>query len=329
MGLPRRRFLHVAASVAATFAAVLFSVHGGWSQAERTIRIIVAVPAGGPADIVAHLFADQMSQAFSRAHGPMLQIDTRLLADGTVGAENVSHAAPDGDTLLMTTNSFIINPYLRQVRYDPLISFEPVCYLVSSPEVVLVNGASPYHTLGGLLEAARSKPGELTMASFGPAGSAHIAVEMLKLAANVNMRYIPFANQVLAINALSGDRVTSAFVAYRAVREYLKDGRLRALATASRRRIEALPDVPTIAESGYPDYEAEVRLWLLAPAATPKETISRLAGWFTAAMNATEVKSKLVAEQLYPVGMCGADAAALLRKQYEDIGRVIRDANIK
>ena len=119
----------------------------------------MAVPAGGPADILTHLFADQMSQAFSRARGPMLQIDTRLLADGTAGAENVSRAAADGDTLLMTTNAFIINPYLRPVRYDPLTSFQPVCYLVSSPEVVLVNGTSQYRTLGDLLNAAHANPG--------------------------------------------------------------------------------------------------------------------------------------------------------------------------
>jgi tripartite-type tricarboxylate transporter receptor subunit TctC len=329
MRLSHWRFLHVAAVVVAASASLFSFADGAWSQAARTIRIVVAVPAGGPADTLAHLFADQMSQAFSRARGPMLQIDTRLLADGTVGAENVSRAAPDGDTLLMTTNAFLINPHLRQVRYDPLTSFEPICYLVSSPEVVLVSDRSQYRTLRDLLEAARANPGELTMASFGPAGSAHIAIEMLKLAADVNIGYIPFPNQVLAINALASDRVTSVFVSYRAVREYLKDGRLRALATASRTRIDALPDVPTIAESGYAGYEAAVRLWLLAPAATPKETVSHLAGLFTTAMNAPEVKSKLVAEQLNPVGMCGADSAAFLRKQYEDIGRVIRDANIK
>jgi tripartite-type tricarboxylate transporter receptor subunit TctC len=329
MRFPQWRFLHVAAVVVAACASLFAFADGAWSQATRTIRIVVAVPAGGPADILAHLFADQMSQAFNRGRGPMLQIDTRLLADGTVGAENVSHAAPDGDTLLMTTNAFLINPHLRQVRYDPLTSFEPICYLVSSPEVVLVNGTSQYRTLRDLLNAARANPAELTMASFGPAGSAHIAIEMLKLAADVNIRYIPFPNQVLAINALASDRVMSVFVSYRAVREYLKDGRLRALATSSQTRIDALPDVPTIAESGYAGYEAAVRLWLLAPAATPKETVSQLAGLFTAAMNAPEVKSKLVAEQLDPVGMCGADSAAFLRKQYEDIGRVIRDANIK
>jgi len=329
MGLPRYRFLRLAAVVVAASAGLFVFANGARSQAPRTIRIVVAVPAGGPADTLAHLFADQMSQAFSRAGGPMLQIDTRLLADGTVGAENVARAAPNGDTLLMTTNAFIINPYLRQVRYDPLTSFEPVCYLVSSPEVVVVNATSQYRTLRDLLNAARTAPGELTMASFGPAGSAHIAVEMLKLAADANIRYIPFPNQVLAINALSSERVTSVFVSYRAVREYLKDGRLRALATASRTRIDALPDIPTIAESGYAGYEAAVRLWLLAPAATPKETVSQLARLFTTAMNAPDVKPKLVAEQLDPVGMCGADSAAFLRKQYEDIGRVVRDANIK
>jgi tripartite-type tricarboxylate transporter receptor subunit TctC len=329
MRFPYCRFLHLAAVVVAASASLFSFADGAWPQAARTIKIVVAVPAGGPADTLAHLFADQMSQAFSRARGPMLQIDTRFLADGTVGAENVSRAAPDGDTLLMTTNAFIINPYLRPVRYDPLTSFEPICYLVSSPEVVLVNGTSQYRTLRDLLNAAHANPGELTMASFGPAGSAHIAVEMLKLAADVNIRYIPFPNQLLAINALSSDSVTSVFVSYRAVREHLKDGRLRALAIASQTRLDALPSVPTIAESGYAGYEAAVRLWLLAPAATPKETASQLAGLFTAAMNTPEVKSKLVAEQLEPVGMCGVDSAAFLRKQYEDIGRVVRDANIK
>ena len=323
------RFLHLAASVAAAFSGIFFSGQGASSQTARTIKVIVAVPAAGPGDIMTQIFAEPMSQAFSRAHRPTIVFEPRMAADGTIGTEYVSQAAPDGNTLLMTTNSFVINPYLRAVRYDPLTSFEPVCHLLSSPEVVVVNSASHYRTLADLLNAARTKPGELTMASFGPAGSSHIAVEMLKLAANVNMHYVPFPSQISAVNALLGEHVTSTITSYKGAAEQLKAGTLRALATASRTRIESLPDVPTIAESGYQDYETEVRLWLFAPARTPKEMVSELADWFTAAMQEPEVKSKLVAQQLYPVGMCGAEFAAFVRKRYIDIGQVIREANIK
>jgi tripartite-type tricarboxylate transporter receptor subunit TctC len=111
----------------------------------------------------------------------MIEIATRTLADGTMGAEEVLHAAPDGNTVLMTSNVFIINPYVRTVHYDPVTSFEPVCYLARLPEVVVVSGASPYRTLADLLSAARTSPADVTMASFGPSGSSHIAVEMLKL----------------------------------------------------------------------------------------------------------------------------------------------------
>ena len=324
-----RQCLHLAVGMAAASFGILFSSHGAWSQGPRTIKIVIAVPAAGPGDATAHIFADQMSDALTRSHGPMLEIETRTAADGSIGTATVAQAPPDGNTLLLTTNAFVINPYLRRVGYDPLSSFAPVCYLTSSPEVVVVNGSSPYRMLAEFLNASRAKPGELSMASFGPAGSSHIAVEMLKLEAKVNIRYVPFPTQVLAVNALSGQDVTLALTTYKSVIDLLKDGKLRALATTSRTRIEPLPDVPTVAESGLPDYEAEVRLWLLAPAATPKQTISQLAGLFTAAMQSPDVKPKLIAQQLYPVGICGDDFAALLRKQYDDIGRVIREANIK
>jgi tripartite-type tricarboxylate transporter receptor subunit TctC len=182
--LPHWLFLHLAAGVAAAFSSILFSGHSAWSQAARTIKVVVAVPAAHPACTLANQFAEQISQAFSQVHGPTIEIATRTLVDGTMGAEDVSHAAPDGNTVLITSNVFIINPYVRTVHYDPLTSFEPVCYLARSPQVVLVNGRSPYRTLADLLSAARTTPGDVTMASFGPTGSSHIAVEMLKLAAS-------------------------------------------------------------------------------------------------------------------------------------------------
>jgi tripartite-type tricarboxylate transporter receptor subunit TctC len=324
--LPHWLFLHLATGVAA--ASILFSGHNAWSQAARTIKVVVAVPAASLAYTQANIFVEQISEAFSQAHGPMIEIATRTLADGTMGAEDVLRAAPDGNTVLLTSNVFIINPYVRTVHYDPVTSFEPVCYLARLPQVVVVNATSRYRTLADLLSAARS-PADVTMASFGPTGSSHIAVEMLKLAANVTMKYVPYPSQVAAVNALLGEDVTSAMITYVGVAEHLKNGKLRALATASRTRIDPLPNVPAVAESGYKDYEAEVRLWLFAPAKTPKEAISQLAGWFTAAMQAPEAKAKLVARGLYPVGMCGADFGDYFRKQYIEYGRVIRESGIR
>jgi tripartite-type tricarboxylate transporter receptor subunit TctC len=324
----RGRFLCLTVGMTAALAGIFLSQVAS-SQEARTIKVIVAVASGGPGENMTRLFADSMRQAFSQAHRPTIVFEPSIVGDGTFGAESVSQAEPDGNTLLMTTNAFFINPYLRAVRYDPLTSFEPVCYLVSSPEVVIVASTLPYRTLAELLNAARAKPGELTMASFGPAGSSHIAVERLKFAASVDMHYVPFPTQFSAVNAVLGGDVTSAITSYKGADGRLKAGALRALATASRNRIQPLPDVPTIAESGCKDYESEVRLLLFAPAKTPKETVTKLAGWFGAAMQVPEIKSKLVAQELYPVGMCGADFASFTRQRYSEIGQIIRAANIK
>jgi tripartite-type tricarboxylate transporter receptor subunit TctC len=194
--------------------------------------------------------------------------------------------------------------------------------------VIIVNNTSPYRTLADLIDAARAKPGDLTMASFGPAGILHIGVEMLKRDAEVNLAYVPYSGEIPAVNALLGGQVTAVIASYRGVAERLKAGTLRALAATSPKRIESLPGVPTVAESGYKNFEAEARLWLFAPAKTPKETVSQLATWFTAAVQAPEVKSKLLLEGLNPVGMCGAEFRNFVQKQYDEYGRVIRGSKI-
>jgi len=152
---------------------------------------------------------------------------------------------------------------------------------------------------------------------------------MLKRVANLNMIFVPYPGAAPAVTALLGEHVTSVFTDYATLAEQLKSGKLRALATGSRTRAEALPDVPTVAESGYKDYDAKQWFGLLAPAKTPKETISQLVGWFTAALQVPEVKAKLAIQGLYPAGICGADFGAFIRKQYDDYGRAIREANIK
>jgi tripartite-type tricarboxylate transporter receptor subunit TctC len=256
-------------------------------------------------------------------------IENRPGASTIIGTEAVSHAAPDGKTVLMVANSFLINPHLRKLTYDPLTRFEPICHLVNVPLVVVVNSASPYRTFAALLNAARSKPGDLTIASFGPASPSHIAIEALKRLANINMTYIPYPGDAPAVSALLGEHVTSAVVTYTSVAEQLKAGKLRALAATSGNRIEPLPDLPTVAEAGYSGYEENAWFGLVAPEKTPTETVSQLAEWFATATQAPEVKPKLVTLGLYAVETCGAEFGTYLRKQYDQYGNIIRQANIK
>lgn len=322
-----RKFLRQAAGIAAALPIVftlLLSGHDAWSQT-RTIKIVVPYSPGDGPDFLARLLAEQIG----RAQGLTTVIENRPGAGTVIGTESVSRAVPDGNTLLINTNAFVTSPHLRKVNYNPSTSFEPICHLVSTPALIVVNGASPYRTLSDLLDAARAKPGDLTLASAGPGGALHIASEMLKRAAKVDMTYVPYLGSSPAISALMGGHVISVFTDYGSVAEQLKAGALRALATGSRTRIEALPDVPTVGEAGYKDYEVDLWIGVIAPAKTPKQAVSQLADWFTAAMQVPEVKAKLVVQGLYPAASCGADFGALIRRQYDEYGRVFRELNIK
>jgi len=275
MKLPRRQFLHLAASV--VFFVSLLPVTGpsARSQTPTTIKIVVPVPPGGALDILARLLAEQIG----RTQGRTILIEYRSGANTVIGTESVSRAVPDGSTLLAN--------------------------------------------------AACAKPGDLTLASIGPASTTRIAFEMLKRAANVNMTFVSYPGVAPAVNALLGEHVTSSFGNYRDVREQINAGKLRALASSTRTRIEALPDVPTLAESGYKDIEVDNWFGLFAPVKTPKEVVSQTTGWFTSALKSPEVQAKLVAQGYYPLELGGAEFATYLRKQYDDYGRAIREANIK
>ena len=327
MKLPRRKFLHLAAGPAALTAisALLFAGPAAWSQETRTIKLVLGVAAGGLTDAVARLLAEQVS----RAQGLTIVVENRPGAGTAIATEAVSRAAPDGNTILMMANSFVINPQLRKVNYDPLTSFEPICNLVRSPQFIVVNSASPYHTLADLFGAARAKPGDVTLGSVGPGTGLHLTFEMLKRAANVKITYIPYSGTAPAVTALLGEHVASVAADYVDVIGQIRAGKLRALATTWPTRLELLPDVPTVAESGYRDYQTEGSFGVVAPAKTPTGTVSQLAGWFSAALQVADVKTKLVAQGLFPAGICGADFADYLRKQYDLYGRIIRDANLK
>jgi tripartite-type tricarboxylate transporter receptor subunit TctC len=296
-----------------------------WCQT-RTIRIISPFPAGGSSGTLFRLVADHVGSA----HGVPVIVEHRTGGGTVMATEAVARAAPDGNTLLVNANSFVINPHLHKLSYDPLTAFEPVCHLTSSPQVLVVNSASPYRKLVDLFDAARQRPGELNIASLGPATAQHVAVEKLKRLAGVDMTFLPYpGGNMPAVTALLGGHVTSVLANFGEVAEHLKGGALRALATGSPLRVGLLPDVPTIAEQGFPDYEATVWIGVVAPAGTPHETVARLADWFVEAIEAPDVKPKLEALGLVTVGQCGETFKAHLRAQFEDYGRQLREANIK
>jgi len=324
MNFVRHRFVQFGAALLAV-AILAGSGLEAWSQSARTIRLVVPYQPGGGNDILARLMAEQIS----RVHGPAVVVENRAGGGSVIGTEAVSRAVPDGNTLLIPNSDFIITPHLRKLNYNALTSFEPICYLVDLPLLVVVNGASPYRTLAEFLDAARARPGDLTLAANGPATAYHIAVDRLRRAAKVDITFVPYPGTAPAVTALLGDHVTSYLGSYAAVMEQLAGGKLRALATPSMTRIAPLPDVPTVNESGVPGYEAGNWIGVFAPAKTPRETISQLSDWFTAALNAPEVKAKLAIQGLLPAATCGADFAAFVRKEYEAYGDAVREANIK
>jgi tripartite-type tricarboxylate transporter receptor subunit TctC len=322
MQLLRRQLLHTLLSSAALCAALCMAK--AEIDPRQPIRLVVGFTAGSTVDILARLMAKQIN----KTQGLTMVVENRPGAGTLTATEAAARAAPNGETLLITSSPFIINSHLRQLNYDPLTSFEPVCELLHTSAFIVVNSASAYRTLPDLLDAARAKPGALSLASIGPATTTHIAFEALQRAADINMTFVPYPGNVPAVEALLGKHVTSVFADYAAVAEQLKSGKLRALATSSRTRMEQLPDVPTFVESGY-EVDADIWFGVVAPANTPKDIVSQFTGWFTAALQVPEVKATFAALGVFPKEVCGEDFGAYLRKQYEEYGRLIRELKIK
>jgi tripartite-type tricarboxylate transporter receptor subunit TctC len=326
MDFPHRLRRHLLPFMAVTIAILtLASAELAWPQATKPIKVVVPFPPGGGADILARLLAEQIG----RSLGPTMLIENRPGAGTVLGTEAVTRAAPDGTTLLVNTGNLVIAPHLRQLSYDPLTGLEPVCHLVDTPLFVVVNASSSVRTLADFVSEAKMRPGQLTLASVGPATTLHIALERFRRAAGIDTVYVPFSGTAPAVNALLGGHVTAAFAEYPVVVELVQSGKLRALATGSRQRVAPLTAVPTIAESGYPEYEAAVWFSVLAPAKTPDEVIEKTAMWYKQAMTSPELKDKLPAQGFFPVGVCGSEFGNFLREQYAAYGKVMREANIR
>jgi tripartite-type tricarboxylate transporter receptor subunit TctC len=316
-------------SFAACLAVLLLGLATGAALAQtaagKTTRIIVPFPPGGTADVIARIIAQQAGQT----SGQSFVIENRPGAGTIIATDLVNRATPDGTTLLLMANSFVINPSLRaSLPYDPL-AFEPICLLVNSPQVVVVNSVSPYQSLADFFAAAKARPGELSYATVGPATTQHIAGEALRRAAGLNLTYVPYPGGAPAVNALLGGHVAAVLTNYSEVMEQVNAGKLRALAVTTSERIPPLPNVPTLAEAGHKDLEATAWFGMMAPPKTPNETMTQLIATFKAALLTPDVSSKLIAQGLYPVGACGSDFADHVRKQHESYARSVRELNIK
>jgi tripartite-type tricarboxylate transporter receptor subunit TctC len=310
---------------AALIAALLLVLSAPVLQAQSgTTRIIVPYPPGSGPDILSRLMAEQIG----RTQGTTLVVENRPGGGTLIGTEAAARAAPDGNTVLLVANSFVVNPALKKGNYDVSKTFAPICYMAATPMVLVVQGKSPYKTLNDLIAAAREKPGTLAVASGGPGSSLHVAIEVLRRAAKINITYVPFPGTAPSINALMGGHVTAVWADYPTVVSQLKAGTLRGLVTTSGKRVDALPDVPTLAETGISPYEADIFYGYVAPAKTPEAKLKQLTDWFSAALKAPEVQPKLARQGLFPVGMCGAPFGDFMRKHVAEYTRIIKESGI-
>jgi tripartite-type tricarboxylate transporter receptor subunit TctC len=297
------------------------------AQTAKPLRIVVPFPPGGSTDILARALAPKLGAAL----GQNVIVDNKPGAGGSLGAAEAAKAEPDGHTLLMGhIGTLAVNPSMYpKLPYDPLKSFVPVAYVARVPNVLVVRAASPLRTLKDLLDAARAQPGKLTFSSGGNGSAAHITVESLKLKTKVFMLHIPYRGTAPSITDLIAGQVDCTFTGAPAVIPHVRSGRLRALAVSSAQRVAALPDVPTVAESGYPGFEADQWYGVVAPAGTPAAVVTRLNAEVNEALALPEVAQQLAVEGAVPVPTTPQAFGELIRREIPRWAEVVKAGNVK
>jgi tripartite-type tricarboxylate transporter receptor subunit TctC len=321
----RRDFMAAGAAAAATtfsataFAQAAFPTH--------PIKLVVPFPPGGTADIQARVIGEYMG----RVLGQPVVIESKPGGGTIIGSGYVAKSPADGHTILMMANSFVINAKLHasNLPYDGMKAFEPIACLTNSPQLVAVNAASPYKTFKEWVAAAKARSEALSYATVGPATTQHIAGEMLQRAAGIKLIYTPFTGGAPAVNAVLAGHVDTVLANLSELQPFLESGKMRALAVTTPKRLDVLKQVPTVAESGYPGYEASAWFGLSAPAGTPKDVIAKLAKAATGALADPEISKKLVGVGLEPFSMGPAEFGAHIAEQYAKYSKVIDDAGIK
>lgn len=292
----------------------------------RPIKLVIPFAPGGATDIIGRLVAQRLSERL----GQPVVIDNKPGAGTTIGNAVVAKAPPDGYTLLLAPTPFVITQVMyADLPYDGRKDFAPVALLARSPFILVTHPAVPAKNVAELVALAREKPGSLTFCSAGNGTVPHLAGEMFKLRAGIDILHVPYKGGGPAIIDLLSGQVAMMFATPIEVDQHVQAGKLRVLATTAVKRLAAIPDVPTIEESGYPGFEVYAFFGVLAPAGTPKEIVARLAGELDKVMDLPDVRERFAAQSALP-DLRGPDAfAAFLRAERDKWAATVRESGAK
>ncbi|MBX9772963.1 MAG: tripartite tricarboxylate transporter substrate binding protein [Xanthobacteraceae bacterium] len=310
--------------------ATLFSTSAAMSQAsypDRPIRMIVAFPPGGPSDIVARLMAEKLTEAL----GKPAVVENVSGASGNIGTERAAKSTPDGHTLLISApGPLVVNPSLFQkVPFDPLRDFAPISQLCYTPNVLVVNNDVPAKSVQELIALARKNPGELSFASGGAGTSNHLAAELFKFMAGVNLQHVPYRGVSVSVPDIIGGRIPVAFLSMATALPLVRDGKLRALAVGTPARWPAAPEIPTMDESGVPGFTSTVWHSFLAPAGTPPAIVERLHRETMRILALPDVRRIFDDNGLAVIGSTPAEFAAVIKAEGQQWAKVIKQSGLK
>jgi tripartite-type tricarboxylate transporter receptor subunit TctC len=292
----------------------------------KPIRLVVPYPPGGGNDTLGRIVAQRLSAAL----GQQVFVDNRPGAGGNLGTEQVAHAKPDGYTLTLGfVANLAITPHMGKVNYDPLKDFAPISMVAQGYQILVVNPALPVKSVPELVALAKAKPGTLNFASGGNGSPLQLVAELFKIAAGIDMMHIPYKGSSPAAAAVISGETQMVFGGVVSSLPFIKSGRLRALAVTSPRRLESLPDVPTMVELGYPSVVASSWYGLFAPAGTPAAIIQRLSREMTNLGKSPEHREQLVKQSQEAVYSTPEELAQYVKSESEKWGRVIKTAHIE
>jgi tripartite-type tricarboxylate transporter receptor subunit TctC len=292
----------------------------------KPIRMIVAVPPGGPADTLARLVSPRLTESL----GQTVVIDNRPGANGIIAYETTARATPDGHTFTAVAAGVVINPSLYpNVQYDALKDFAPITLGITVPNILVVHPSVPAGSVKELIALAKAKRGTVTFASAGNGTSGHLALEVFRLASGIDVIHVPYKGGGPALADVLAGQVQALFSIALAATPQVKAGKLRALAITSARRSSVAPDLPTVAEAGLPGFEVIGWFGWLAPAATPKYIVNRLNAELVRTLKLPDVRDRLISQSTEPVGNTPQAFAAFMKSEYVKWAKVIKAANIK
>ena len=317
--------LHSFALKTAALLVALTAVAAAQDYPTKPVRLIIPFPPGGSNDVVGRMIATQLSEKL----GKQVVVDNRAGAGGVIGTEIAANAAPDGYTLSIISLAHAVNPWLYKLNYDPIKSFAPVGILASGPNVLAVNPGLPVNSVKDLVALAKQKPGDLQYASAGIGSFQHLGGELFKLEAGVDMLHVPFKGGGPAMIDVIGGHTKLVFSSLVQTTPHIKSGKLKALGVGGLKRNPVLPDVPTVAESGVPTYEA-VNWWgIVAPAGTPQPIVDKLHEAITAVQTSPEVQKQFSSEGAEIVQMTSAAFGTFMQSEMKKWERVVKEGKIK